>query len=125
MTSTPEPSVQPLEPDFPTLLADVTGPDAREPTASPVELTLFRRLLALGAARLRWFVVTRAAGRPSAPLLAADGTRLGYHEQRPTTDDAVVGNGRWWRQYAPALGHDGLWPLDAAVRLPGRCDADL
>ena len=103
----------------------MTGPDARAQTAYTVELTLFRRLLALGAALLRLFCVTRAAVRPSEPILAADGTRLVYHEQRPTTYDSVCGQVRFWRHYYTAPGHDGLCPLGAAVSLPVRCDADL
>ena len=63
MTSNPEPMGQQLEHEFQHLLGYVTGPDAQSQTASPVELTLFRRLLALGAALWRLFLVTRAAGR--------------------------------------------------------------
>jgi hypothetical protein len=55
MTSNPEPIVQQLQHDFQNLLAYVTGPDARSQTAYAVESTLFRRLLALGAALLRLF----------------------------------------------------------------------
>jgi len=62
MTSNPEPIVQQLQHEFQNLLAYVTGPEARSQTTSTVELTLFRRLLALGAALLRLFLVTRAAG---------------------------------------------------------------
>jgi hypothetical protein len=76
MTSNPEPIVQQLEHDVHNLLAYVTGPEARAQTAYTVELPLFRRLLAMGAARVRWFFVTRAAVRPSEPILAADGPRL-------------------------------------------------
>jgi hypothetical protein len=65
MTSNPEPIVQQLQHEFQNLLADVTGPEARSQTAYTVELTLFRRLLAPGAALLRWFLVTRAAGHPA------------------------------------------------------------
>ena len=85
MTSTPEPIVQQLHHEFQNLLAYVTGPEARLQTAYTVELTLFRRLLTLGAALLRLFLVTRAAVRPAEPVTAPDGTRLTYHEQRWTT----------------------------------------
>ena len=59
MTSNPAPMVQPLPNAFQNLLADVTGPEARLQTAYPVEVTLCRRLLPLGAAlvlghRRRW-----------------------------------------------------------------------
>jgi hypothetical protein len=51
MTSNPESIVQQLHHEFQNLLAYVSGPEARSQTAYSVELTLFRRLLALGAAR--------------------------------------------------------------------------
>ncbi len=86
MTANSEPIVQQVQHDFQTLVAYVTGPDARSQTASMVELTLFRRLLALGAALLRLFFVTRAAIRPAEPVTAPGSVRLAYHDQRPTTD---------------------------------------
>src|SRR5918999_4468493 len=88
MTSNPESIVQQVQHEFPNLLAYVTGPEARSQTASTVELTLFRRLLARGAALLRLFLVTRAAVRPAEPVLAPDGTPLTYHDQRPKNDSS-------------------------------------
>jgi hypothetical protein len=76
MTSNPESIVQQLQDDFQNLLVYITGPDARAQTAYTVELTLFRRLLALGAVLLRLFCVTWAAVRPAEPVTAPDGTRL-------------------------------------------------
>ena len=67
MTSNPEPMVQHLPHEFQSLLAYGTGPEARSQTAYTVELTLFRRPLALRPALLRLFCVTRAAVRPSGP----------------------------------------------------------
>ena len=55
MTSNVDLSVQQIQQDFQALIAYVTGPDTRTATAYTVELTLFRRLLALGAALLRVF----------------------------------------------------------------------
>ena len=125
MTANPEPIVQPVQGEFQHLLAYVTGPEARLQTASTVELTLCRRRLALGAVRLRLCLVTRAAMRPAEPVLAPDGTPLRYHAQRPTTEDAVFGQGRFARHYVTAAGQEGLGPLDAAVSLPARCYSDL
>ena len=48
-TSNPEPIVQQLPCESQNLLAYVTGPDAGSQTVYTVELTLFRRLLALVA----------------------------------------------------------------------------
>ena len=84
MTSNPEPIVQQRQHDLQNLLAYVTGSEARLETAYPVELTLLRRLLALGAALLRRFFATRAAVRPAEPVTAPDGTRRTSHDQRPT-----------------------------------------
>jgi hypothetical protein len=125
MTSNPESIVQQLHHEFQNLLAYVSGPEARSQTAYCVELTLFRRLLALGAALLRLFLVTRAAVRPAEPVTAPDGTRLTDHDQRPTTDYSVVGNVRFWRHSFTSLGHEGLCPVDAELSWPARCYSDL
>jgi hypothetical protein len=125
MTSNPEPIVQQLQHDFQSLLAYITGPDARSQTAYTVELTLFRRLLALGTTLLRLFFVTRAAVRPVQTVTAPDGTPLTYHDQRPTTYYSVFGKVRFWRHYFTAAGQVGLCPLDAELSLPARCYSDL
>src|SRR5215208_4932118 len=117
MTSNPESIVQPVQCEFQNLLAYVAGPDARAQTAYTVELTLFRRLLALGAMLLRLFFVTRAAGRPAEPVTSPDGMRLTYHDQRPTTYYSVFGKVRFWRHSFTAPGHESLCPLDAELSL--------
>jgi hypothetical protein len=88
-------------------------------------LTLFRWLLALGAALLRLFLIMRAAGRPAEPVIAPDGTRVTSHDQRPTTYYAVFGKGRFERHSFTAPGPAGFCPLDAELSLPARCDSDL
>jgi hypothetical protein len=125
MTSNPELIVQQLQDEFQNLLAYVTGPNARAQTAYSVELTLFRRLLALGAALLRLFFVTRAAVRPAEPVTAPDGRRLIYHDQRPTTYYSVFGKVRFERHSFTAPGHEGYCPLDAELSLPAHCYSDL
>jgi hypothetical protein len=125
MTSNPESIAQQVQHDFQNLLAYVTGPEARSQTAYTVELTLFRRLLALGAALLRWFFGTRAAVRPAESVLAPDSTPLPYHDQRPTTYDSVFGKVRFWRPYFTTREHKGICPLDTALSLPARCYSDL
>src|SRR6266850_6499672 len=97
MPANPEPIGPQRQHEFHNLLAYVTGPDARSPTAYAVESTLCRRLLALGAMRWRRCFVTRAARRPAEPVTSPDGTRLTDHAQRPTTDEAVLGQGRFGR----------------------------
>ena len=85
--------------DFQAPVAYVTGTDARGQTAYTVELTLFRRLLALGAAQSRVFFVTRAALRPAEPVLAPDHMPLRHDEQRSTTYYSVFGKVRFGRCY--------------------------
>ena len=70
MPSNAAPIVQQVQQDFQALVAYITGPEAQTQTAYTVELTLFRRLLALGAALLRLFFVAQAADRPAAPPAA-------------------------------------------------------
>ena len=125
MTSNPEPIVQQLQHDFQNLLAYVTGPDARAQTAYTVESTLFQRLLAVGAALLRLFFVTRVAVRPAEPITAPDGTRLTYHDQRPTIYYSVFGKVRFGRHAFTAPGQEGFCPLDAELSLPAHCYSDL
>ena len=124
MTANRESMVQHVPPEVQTRLTDVTGPAARLETAAPVERTLFRRLLALGAALWRLFLVTRAVVRPAEPVRAPDGTPLTDHDQRPTPDDAVCGNVRCGRPYGTARGPEGRGPLDRALSWPARGDAD-
>jgi hypothetical protein len=59
MPSNADPIVTQIRADMQALLTYVTGPEAAAHTAYTVELTLFRRLLALGAALLRLFFLTR------------------------------------------------------------------
>lgn len=125
MTSNSAEMVQQGQPDCQHLLGYMRGPDARAQTASTVALTRFRRLLALGAARLRRCCVTRAAVRPAEPFSAPDGTRLTSHDQRPTTHDAVFGKRRFWRHAFTAPGQKDRCALDAELSLPAPGYADL
>ena len=124
MPSNSDPIVQQLQDDFHALLAYVSGPEAHVQSAYAVELTLFRRLLALGAALLKLFFLTRAATRPAAPT-APDGTYLRYHDQRPITYYSVFGKLQFARHYFIAAGQAGVCPLDADLSLPERCYSDL
>lgn len=116
--------VQQLHDDFHALLTFVSGPEAHAQTAYTVELTLFRRLLALGAALLKLFFLTRAATRPAAPITPT-GACLRYHDQRPIAYYSVFGKLQFARHYFSAPGQAGICPLDAALSLPERCYSDL
>ena len=125
MTPNADTSVQQIQQDFQALIAYVTGPETRAASAYTVELTLFRRLLALGAALLRVFFLTRAADRPGGPVHAPSGAELGYHDGRPCTYDSVFGKVRFARHYFTSVGQEGVCPLDADLSLPERCYSDL
>lgn len=111
--------------EFQELIEYATGDQSRSRTAYEVELTLFRRLLALGARLLHLFFVHRAAVRPSGPVYAPDRTELQYHDQRPTSCFSVFGKIRFWRHYFHAPGQESFCPLDAEPSLPPRCYSDL
>src|SRR5215216_5025321 len=125
MPSTAEPISAQVQQQFQDLVAYVTGPETRASTAYEVELTLFRRLLALGAALLHLFFLTRAAVRPAEPVQAPDGTRLRYHDRRPVPYYSVFGKLRFHRHAYTAPGQPVVCPLDAALSLPARCYSDL
>jgi hypothetical protein len=124
MPSNAEPIVAQIRHDMQALMDYVTGPDTATQTAYTVELTLFRRLLALGAQLLRLFFLTRVAARPSAPQ-AADGTPLGYYDQRLVTYFSVFGKFAFPRHSFRAPGQPGCCPVDAELSLPERCYSDL
>jgi len=124
MTSNVSPIVQQIQQDFQALLTYVSGPEAHTQTAYTVELTLFRRLLALGAALLRLFFLTRAAARPPAPI-AASGIVLAYRDRRPIAYYSIFGKLSVARHYFYTTGTAGQCPLDAALSLPPHCYSDL
>src|SRR6266487_3542220 len=124
MPSNAAPIVQQIQADFHALIAYVTGPEAQTQSAYTVELTLFRRLLSLGAALLRLFFVAQAAERPPAPT-AADGAVWSYYDQRAISYYSIFGKLRLARHYFTAPGHKGRCPLDAALSLPDHCYSDL
>ena len=124
MSSNSAQIIQQIHHDFKNLVEYVTDEASRSRTAYEVELTLFRRLLALGVQLLRLFFVQRADVRPSEPI-ALDGTRLTYQEKRPTTYFSVFGKVRFRRHYFHSVGQKGVCPLDAELSLPSRCYSDL
>jgi hypothetical protein len=125
VSSTAAPSIAQVHQQFQELVAYVTGPDTRASTAYDVERTLFRRVLALGAALLRLFFLTRAGDRPAEPVYGPAGARLAYHDRRPTTYYSVFGKLVFSRHAFAAPGQPVVCPLDAALGLPARCYSDL
>jgi hypothetical protein len=125
MSSNSDQIVHQLQHDFQELVEYVTNAESQTRTAYEVELTLFRRLLALGAELLRLFFVQRAKTRPSEPVYAADGMNLKYQGLHPTTYFSVFGKVRFRIHYFYAPGHEGICPLDAELSLPARCYSDL
>ena len=114
-----------LHHDFQELIEYVTGQGSWSHTAYKVELTLFRKLLALGAQLLRLFFVHRASVRPAEPVCTPDGTKLEYADMRRTTYFSIFGKIQFRRHYFHVPGHRGICPLDAELSLPPRCYSDL
>lgn len=114
-----------LHRDFQELVEYVTDKETQTRTAYNVELTLFRRLLKLGAQLLRLFFIHRAAVRPDEPVYAPDGTRLKYQSLRRTMYYSVFGKVRFKRHYFHTPGQEDFCPLDAELSLPPRCYSDL
>lgn len=122
MSSNPDQIVAQMQQDFHQLIAYVR--DAQTRTATEVERTLFRRLLALGLQLLRLFFLTRAARRPATPLTTT-GTPLPFHSRRPIDYFSVFGKLCFARHYFYRSDAGGLCPLDADLSLPNRCYSDL
>jgi hypothetical protein len=125
MSSNSDQIVHQIHREFHELVEYVTGEKSQSRTAYEVEMTLFRRLLALGAKLLQLFFIQRASVQPSGPVYGCDGTALKYHDQRPTSYFSVFGKVRFRRHYFHAAGQEGCCPLDAELSLPPRCYSDL
>ena len=125
MPATTEPSIAQVQQDFQALIEYVTGPTTRNSTAYEVELSLLRRLLAMGAALLRLFMLTQAKERPTGEVRSPDGTLLEYHDQRQRTYYSVFGKFEFRRHAFTLTGQPVICPLDAALSLPKRCYSDL
>jgi len=115
MIATPETMIHDVTQEFQALIDYVTNDESRHRTAYEVERTLFRRLLALGAALLQLFFASRAATRPSEPRTPPTGRRMRYTGMRATTYVSVFGRVRFARHYYTAPGHPGTCPLDAEL----------
>ena len=124
MPSHSEVIIAQVQQDLQALLSYVTSPAAQGQSASTVERTRFRRLLALGATLLRRFFLSRAAVRPAAPTGPA-GVPLGYHDRRPTPYFSILGKLSCERAACTAADQPLVCPLDAERSLPARCSSDL
>jgi len=125
MTPTAAPSIPQIQAQLRELVEYVTGPDSRAATAYQVELHVFRRVLALGAALLSLFFATRVATRPAGPVVTPAGPPLTSHGRRPFTYFSVFGKIVFWRHAFTAPGQPVVCPVDATLSLPGRCYSDL
>jgi hypothetical protein len=122
MSCNPDEIVAQMQQDFHHLIAYVR--DSQTRTASEVERTLFRRLLALGLQLLRLFFLSRAADRPATPTTTT-GTPLPFHDRRSIDYFSVFGKLSFARHYFYRSDAGGLCPLDADLSLPAHCYSDL
>ena len=125
MTPIAAPSIPQIQAQWRELFDYVTGPASGAATVYQVELHLFRRLLALGAALLGLFFASRVATRPAGPVAAADGTPLTSHGRRPFTYFSIFGKVVFSRHAFTAPGQPVVCPVDAELGLPARCYSDL
>jgi hypothetical protein len=107
------------------LRAYVTGAASRTASAYDVELRVLRGVLALGGTLLRLFFESRAAMRPTGPVVGSENTVLAYHDHRPVTYLSVFGKIVFDRHAFAAPGQAMVSPLDAELSLPERCYSDL
>lgn len=124
MAPNTEAIVPQLRRDFEALVDYVSGPESRNHDAYTVELHLFRRLLALGAALLKLFFRTRAATRPPTPTTPA-GRVMRYHGRRSVRYISIFGHLRVARHYFTAAKQASAAPLDAELSLPDTAFSDL
>jgi hypothetical protein len=124
MAPNTEAIVPQLRRDFEALVDYVSGPESRNHDAYTVELHLFRRLLALGAALLKLFFRTRAATRPPTPTTPA-GHVMRYHGRRSLRYISIFGHLRVARHYFTAARQASAAPLDAELSLPDTAFSDL
>ncbi len=113
-----------LRRDFETLVEYVSGPASAEHDVYTVELHLFRRLLALGAALLGLFFRTRAAARPPTPV-GSDGQPMACQGRRSVRYLSIFGALWVARHYFTATGQPSSTPLDAELSLPATAYSDL
>jgi len=105
-----------LRRDFETLVEYVSGPASAEHDVYTVELHLFQRLLALGAALLGLFFRTRAAARPPTPV-GSDGQPMACQARRSVRYLSIFGALWVARHYFTATGQPSSTPLDAELSL--------
>jgi hypothetical protein len=125
MTSTTDAIIAQVHAEVEALLGIVAGPASQQQSAAAVEVTIFRRLLRLGATLLGLFFEARGAVKPAGPITSADGTLLRYHDRRSIGYVSIFGKLRVWRHAFTASGQSVVCPLDAELSLPERCYSDV
>jgi hypothetical protein len=98
--------------------------DARKLEAHEAEQGLFKRLLPMGLAAMQWSFAERGTGDVGPAVTRADGRRLAREKPLRGRDDcSLFGTLAVARTCDRAPGEPGLFPLDAQVNLPERCDS--
>jgi hypothetical protein len=98
--------------------------DAGTLEAHEAEKGIFKRLLPIGLAAMKLYFAQRGTGDMGAAITRADGVTL---PQEPTLrgrdDFSLFGKCKVARTCYRTAGEPGIFPLDAQVNLPERCDS--
>jgi hypothetical protein len=92
--------------------------------AHAAEKGICKRLLPIGLAAMKLYFAQRGTGDVGPAIRQADGARLPREKRRRGRDDcSIVGTFKVAPTCYRTPGEPGLFPLDAPVSLPERCDA--
>ena len=94
--------------------------------AHAAEQGLFKRLLPMGLAAMKRYCAQRGTGDGGPAVTRADGVRLPREPTRRGRDDgSSFGTFKVARTGDRTPGAPGIFPLDAPVNRPERCDSDV
>jgi len=105
-------------------LLTCAGEAAGKWEAHEAEQGIFKRLLPMGLAAMKWSFAQRGTGDVGPVVTRADGVLLPREQQRRGRDDcSLVGKFAVVRTGYRTPGEPGICPLDAQVNLPARCSS--
>ena len=112
-------SIAEAEKSFQDILAYVQA-DAQQQALHEVERNIFSSLLRLGLNLLVVFLAKKGTGKIGKEITGKDGAKLNYQRDRKVSYFSIFGKLDISRAYYYSFGQEGLFPLDQALKLPGR-----